>query len=296
MPDPLHKAKKIRGRGKDYELRFKTSQWAENLLIEGLNDAELLVVRLGLSAIGEKNIIEIQDPSIKVPDLLIFARADLSEADIAKLPRDLSLLPADILSSAEYVTLVGKARAAIEVEFSPYKASQMAGRSWVIHTEEKMAKRLLKHAKPPTAPNIWIKEEDLSRLKKWERSFKVPIVVVHVFDEEAFAIPLEKIYEFDSAYTARDEEGKRKLQLGGGIFKKLQTYDRVDAQGAREQKWVFVVSPATAWFAGKVQNVIVEAQLDISASKKYIAHPIFKGGNFELADDFVSQLLQLKLR
>ncbi len=71
-----------------------------------------------------------------------------------------------------------------------------------------------------------------------------------------------------------------KLQVTSGIFSKIQTYDRVDAQGAREQKAVFVVTPAAAVKAGDVDNVKVGTQLGLSSSKKYVSHVIFSEGTF----------------
>src|SRR5690606_8982289 len=125
--------------------------------------------------------------------------------------------------------LVSRALVGIEVEVSPYRAAEMKGRDWQPKSREVLARRQLKHANPPVAPNIWIKAQDLPRLKGWSRSTGVPILVVHLFDQEGFAIPLDQILRFDETLPA-DAPGRINAQLASGIFKKLQSYDRVDAR------------------------------------------------------------------
>src|SRR3989344_7175345 len=254
--------KKIRGRGIDYALRFATSRWAEDLLLEAIAREGFIIARLGLSAVGEKSVIEIYEPGIKVPDLLVFDPAILSEEEMGLISgTDLSQLAPEVLESPRYSKIFEKACAAIEVEFSPYQASEMKGRNWATRPEAKLLARPPKHANPPSAPNVFIKEEDLGRLRKWEERFGVHIIVTHVFDQEAFAIRLDRLYAFDEALRSTDETGGKILQLTQGIFKKIQIYDRSDAQGAREHKVVFCITPATSVFAGIVSGVKVEAQL-----------------------------------
>ena len=79
-----------------------------------------------------------------------------------------------------------------------------------------------------------------------------------------------------------------------GIFKKEQSYDRSDAQGAGEKKPVFNVSPAAAVKVGAVNNVKVEAQLGLSASKKYVTHSIFSGGHITFSPEFLSMLKSMR--
>ena len=74
----------------------------------------------------------------------------------------------------------------------------MKDRQWKIRTSEQWDVRPLKHAKPPTAPNIWIKEEDIEKLSAWEGDYGIAIAVAHFFDQEAFAVSLAKVAAFRS--------------------------------------------------------------------------------------------------
>lgn len=188
---------------------------------------------------------------------------------------------------------MAKASAAIEVEFSPYKASEMKGRFWKPKTAEQWERRPLKNANPPIAPNIWVKEEDLSRLNGWENEFGVPILIAHLFDQEGFAVALKAVNKFNEKFSEVGCDQVR-LQMTTGIFKKSQTYDRIDAQGAREQKIVFVSTPAVATKIGDVKDVEVAAQLGVSSSKKYVTHSIFSGGRITFTPEFLSMLTSMR--
>jgi hypothetical protein len=231
----------------------------------------------------------------KQPDLLVYETDTLTAAEQKLLSgRDFSEENRDKFEArGELGFVIAKALAAIEVEFSPYKASEMTGRNWKPRTTQEWERRPLKNAKPPTAPNIWVKEEDLSRLIAWESEFGIPIVVAHLFDQEAFAVPLSAVTGFNKLYC-REGSNKVRLQMTTGIFKIEQTYDRIDASGARERKIAFVVTPAAAMKAGDVKDVKVRAQLGLSTSKKYVTHCLFSGGRLALSPDFVAFLKEAK--
>lgn len=279
-----------KGRGIDFEHRFRTSQWAEQLLLNAINDTtEFDCFRLGLSQTTADGTPVDEDRTYKEPDLIVFQARVLSAKERALLKgQDLTRVSvSEIASNADLRAILAKACCAIEVEFSPYCASEMKGRHWKRRAPD--AKRKLpKNAKQPMAPNIWIKFEDLARLKKWETDFGVEIMVVHVFDQEAFCIGLSRIHQFDSEFQQSAEQVR--IQLESGIFRFVQSYDRNDAQGAGESKLVFVVTPAAAVKVGDVKNVVVGAQQGLSASKKYVAHVIFSGGEIELGTEFLNNL------
>lgn len=284
------------GRGIDFEHRFKTSRWAEDLLLRSINKhPEFQAVRFGLSEVRPDKEVKYNKEGPKEPDLLVYATRSLTDGQKRRL-EDLNLTDVEresLLEDKDRAFVTTKALAAIEVEFSPYRAAEMVGREWHPRTPTEWERRPLKHAKPPTAPNIWIKEEDLSRLNAWERSFKVPIIVAHLFDQEAFAIPLLCVNRFDGRFKRRGADTTQ-LQVTSGIFKKEQSYDRQDAQGAAEKKMVFVVSPGVSVKLGDVSGIKVEAQLGLSGSKKYVAHPVFSGGELKMSADFLSLLSELK--
>ena len=286
----------MRGRGIDFQHRFNTSRWAEDLLIEALGQEHgLLTVRFGLSEVQPEGQLIYGTTSYKEPDLLVYSLDLLTPDERAKLVA-INLEKADRLNFAVDGDLgfaFTKALAAIEVEFSPYRAAEMKDRYWQPRTQERWEKRPLKRATPPTAPNVIVKEEDLPKLTDWEETTRVPIMVVHLFDQEGFAISLKDIYEFNKRYQAT-EEGQIQLQVTTGIFKVLQAFNRIDAEGASEKKVIFRVSPSASIKVGDLKDVKVSAQLGISASKKYVTHAIFSEGRLEITEDFLGFIRQFR--
>jgi hypothetical protein len=283
-----------RGRGIDFEHRFKTSRWAEDVLLAELNrQKKWIAVRFGLSEVqSPESLGRYNKTNEKEPDLLVLDRRHLNQKQISLIEK-VNSEKADrvaLFVNGELAFLLGKAFVAIEVEFSPYKASEMKGRGWKKRTEAQWDKRPLKHANPPVAPNIFVKEEDLSPLLAWQKRNKIPIVVTHVFDQEAFAISLDQIQEFETSFASLQAEAQRGLQVTTGIFKKIQTYDRVDAQGAVEKKAVYCVSPAASVKSADIKNVQVKAQLGVSPSGKYVSHVIFEGGKVSLTPEYLELL------
>lgn len=286
-----------RGRGLDFEQRFRTSRWAEDLLIQEFGRHGFLAVRLGLSETSEDNLVRETDARFKVPDLLVFDPGKLDESGKQALRQTdfTHLTPDDLRPDTRLGRILCKALCAIEVEFSPYRATEMRERQWQRKTPTELARRPRRRAEPPSAPNIWVKHEDLTPLLGWQRMMGVPILVAHVFDQEAFAIPLRQVEEFRTAYHQAPENAIP-LQLISGIFSKTQAYDRVDAQGAGERKEVFVISPAAATRVGTIANVVVTTQLGTSASKKYVAHVLFSGGQLDFDEAFLRLVREIGSR
>jgi hypothetical protein len=285
----------MRGRGVDFEHRFTTSRWAEDLLIRSLGDVfGVVTVRYGISTfVPEGEELVYRSSKYKEPDLLVFKASELTATERELLGDGaLDWNERKKLGKAGLDGLLKRAFVALEIEFSPYRAKEMKERNWKIRTPEKWDARPLKHAKPPTAPNIWIKEEDIEKLTAWESDFGIPIAVAHFFDQEAFAVALTKVAAFRSAYMTEGVDRKR-LQMTSGIFAKLQDYDRVDMQGAGEQKPVYVVTPAAAEKVGDINNVNVGCQVGLSGSKKYVSHVVFTGGAIEISPDFMKFLASL---
>jgi len=285
----------MRGRGIDFKQKFNTSRWAEDLLIRSLDDAlGVKTVRYGISTyVPEGEELVYGNSKYKEPDLLVFKTDALSEGE-KKLLGDglLDWKERAALGKAGLDDLLKRAFVALEIEFSPYQAKEMKERHWKIRTPEKWDARPLKHAKPPTAPNIWVKEEDIEKLNAWENDYGIPIAVAHFFDQEAFAVALEKVSAFRNKYMAEGADQK-KLQVTTGIFAKIQDYDRVDMQGAGEQKPVYVITPAAAEKIGDINDVTVSSQVDLSGSKKYVSHVIFTGGKIEICPGFLEFLSSL---
>jgi hypothetical protein len=282
----------MRGRGIDFKQKFNTSRWAEDLLIRSLDDAlGVKTVRYGISTyVPEGEELVYGNSKYKEPDLLVFKDETLSQKEKQLLGDGLlDWKERTALGKAGLDDLLKRAFVALEIEFSPYQAKEMKERHWKMRTPEKWDARPLKHAKPPTAPNIWVKEEDIEKLNAWETDYGIPIAVAHFFDQEAFAVALEKVSAFRNKYMAEGADQK-KLQVTTGIFAKIQDYDRVDMQGAGEQKPVYVITPAAAEKIGDINDVTVSSQVDLSGSKKYVSHVIFTGGKIEICPGFLEFL------
>jgi hypothetical protein len=285
----------MRGRGIDFKQKFNTSRWAEDLLIRSLGGAfGVKTVRYGISTfVPEGGKLIYGASKYKEPDLLVF-KADALSGKEKQLLGDgaLDWKERGDLGKVGLDDLLKRAFVALEIEFSPYQAKEMKGRAWKMRTPEKWDARPLKHAQPPTAPNIWVKEEDIDKLTAWENDYGIPIAVAHFFDQEAFAVALAKVSDFRRAYNAKGADQK-KLQVTSGMFAKIQDYDRVDMQGAGEQKPVFVVTPAAAEKVGDISEVKVSSQVDVSGSKKYVSHVIFTGGKIDISPGFIEFLTRL---
>jgi hypothetical protein len=283
-----------RGRGIDFEHRFKTSRWAEDALLAELNrQSAWIAVRYGLSEVqSAESLGKYSKTDEKEPDLLVLNRGHLNPKQISLIEKVNSEKAdrVELFLNGDLTFLLKKAFVAIEVEFSPYKASEMKGRHWKKKTNAQWEKRPLKHANPPVAPNIFVKEEDLAPLLTWQKRNEIPIVITHVFDQEAFAISLNQIQKFEASFASLQTEAQRGLQVTTGIFKKIQTYDRVDAQGAAEKKAVYCVSPAASVKTADIQNVQVKAQLGVSPSGKYVSHVIFEGGKVSFTPGYLKLL------
>src|SRR5271167_1531436 len=136
----------MRGRGIDFEHRFNTSRWAEDLLIQALGaDHGLITVRFGLSEVRAVAQLVYGLTSYKEPDLLVFSMKSLSE-NKQKILATENLEKADrnlFVTGGELEFVFQKALAAIEVEFSPYRAKEMKGHDWQPKSLEKWERRPL---------------------------------------------------------------------------------------------------------------------------------------------------------
>lgn len=285
------------GRGVDYEHRYRGSRWAEDRLITAFRSAHLVPVRLGMSGVTRDNRVSSRKGDPKVPDLLVFDPAELSAREqetLRGLRYDLRQLTPAQLASRSHSFVFRKALAAIEVEFSPYRASEMTAREWKRKSPDALAKRSFVRATPPTAPNVFIKHEDLEPLRAWERTTGVRIVVMHVFDQEVFAVRLSLVSSIYGRLRRQNERHRIQTQLATGVFMTLQTYDRSDAQGAAERKLVFRVAPCAAVLAGTVAGVRVGTLLGLSKSKKYVASVVFRGGQIRLTAAFIDLIHQVR--
>ena len=83
------------GRGIDFEQKFKTSRWAEDLLLKGLNKIDnLIAVRLGISEVKQSDGVAYDKYGPKEPDILVLKKNNLSSDELNLINnKDLSEFP-----------------------------------------------------------------------------------------------------------------------------------------------------------------------------------------------------------
>lgn len=135
------------GRGIDFEHKFRTSRWAEDLLIQSLGPKHnLLTRRFGLSEVRPNNTLHYDANAYKEPDLLIYQLSGLtaSEGELLERIQLTSASRERFSANGNLRFAIEKAMVAVEVEFSPYKAREMKGRHWRPKTTDAWNRRPLK--------------------------------------------------------------------------------------------------------------------------------------------------------
>ncbi|MBB3896608.1 hypothetical protein [Roseococcus suduntuyensis] len=285
----MSESSQSRGRGADFENRFNASRWAENLLFQEINKlGPYLLIRYGASFSSDSKYVDLGDITIKEPDLLLYLKEELTQTELEWLvSNDLSVPAGGSVSKPSFV--LSKARLAFEVEFSPYRASEMKER-YKIPRLIPSNRNIPKTLPVPVAPNIFVKDEDLGRLEKWSALNCVPIIVAHIFDQEAFLFPLAGILEFRTIFVTLDRRGQFNLQRGLGVFFKEQNYGRVDAEQAAERKWVYCIHPLASLKLADVVEVEIGAQWALSSGKKYVSNVVFSNGSLSFDPLFLDLL------
>src|ERR1700683_1067804 len=76
----------MKGRGIDFKHRFKTSRWAEDLLLKSLGEQYgLLAVRFGLSEVRKSEELIYGKTVYKEPDLLLYQLTSLRDEEVRLL-------------------------------------------------------------------------------------------------------------------------------------------------------------------------------------------------------------------
>jgi hypothetical protein len=224
---------------------------------------------------GKCNDFLVYDPrNIPSNEMAILTSEDLTQRDRKEFARGGALRFA-----------IERALAALRVGFSPYRAKEMPGRYWKPLASEDWRRHSRRHAKPPIAPNIRLRaKEGFQRLKVWEQHYRVPVIVVQVFDQEAFAVRLSEVVAFlkQLERCASDEE-RVVLQETRGIFAR--------AYSSRGSKTVISVSPVAATKVGDVEELTVSAYVDIDRSKRYVARISIAGGRLIVSPEFPAFLM-----
>jgi hypothetical protein len=176
-------------RGSDFEARWTEGAWAELQVLEAVNaESDLFAVQFGITdgtafwSLREMEARDLPDQSGhgKRPDILVFRRNDLPDADVAAAGKLM------LLSDKEADSLAQCAVMAVETEFSPYAYK---------HRLEQYGKEL----------SFTIKDEDLRPLTTWHEHFFIPLGIVQVYLDSTYFLSFDTLLEGISAGTIRKQ-------------------------------------------------------------------------------------------
>jgi hypothetical protein len=240
-------------RGFDFLIRNEQGRWAEELVIETINnETDFKAVRYGVS---RAVVVKSYDKWVeywkkyqsvekygKRPNVLVFRKNTFREFE-EELKRysesfgDASLIPEEI-----WENYVRKAVCALEVEMSLWKASRMP---------DKDMKLPLKKLNV-IAPMIWVKEEDAIKLESWMKKYSKPIYVIQVFYDLAYIASLQLIInKANRVKSVQNKEMRREVMKREGLIVESQRYvDEVT--GVTTTKTVYRLHPAAAMFFGEL--------------------------------------------
>lgn len=190
-----------------------------------------------------------------------------------------------LMREEEWGPLIEKCVCGIEAETSLWKASKMPDRN---------LKLPLPRITNLIAPNIWVKEEDVKGLLKWQRVYNKPIYVVQVFYDLAYAARLRTILEKAQRIL---EHKLRKIRIElmkrEGLIIESQKY--VDSRtGVAQEKTVYRLHPASAIPFGhitKEPKLVVKVLEDEKG--KIIPYIHFSGGELALSKEILGEWRQL---
>ncbi|MEM1831885.1 MAG: AccI family restriction endonuclease [Sulfolobales archaeon] len=283
-------------RGLDFLMRNEQGRWAEDLVIDTINDTEKFsAVRYGLSRVvlvkGGREWSEYWEKYQKVekygkrPNVLIFKkdvyRSFESELNqLASEYGDPSLIPED-----EWEKYVKRAVCALEVEMSLWKASKMPDKDMKLPLKKKDV----------VAPMIWVKEDDALRLKEWYNKYGKSIYIVQVFYDLAFIAPfLEIIKKAERILSEPNEKKKIELMKREGLIVSKQKF--VDERTSTAvSKVVYRLHPSAA----KVFGILEEPptiKVDVLEDERGKILPFlkFSGGILRINQEILNEWEKLQ--
>jgi len=225
-------------RGSDFLMRFSQGRWAEDILTRTFNaTANFRAIPYGPSSVAPSEPQEMEHyfdrldkagAVGKQPDLLIMARDDyeaiwprLQEIGLTNLPftpeaeldflRDRAIVAAEVENSlwvAQEMPDYGKGVKLAELitKTRPFRKAESIER-WQRWTEDvrrfisvsSKRSELRGFLETKKVPTIIVKDEDLAPLSEWESKFNIPILIFHVFYDQAYYIPFQDACELIEA-------------------------------------------------------------------------------------------------
>lgn len=278
-----------RFRGADFLMRFMQGRWAEDRIVESINNTtEYRAVPYGLSQVyvsdGEESIAEYWErfSTIEVhgkrPDVVVFQRSVYEEV-IDQISDEPTLMP-----EAEWRTLIPRCVCTIEAENSLWRAEKMPDKD----------QSLPLRRKDFIAPTIWVKEEDAPRLLEWQNVYEKPIYVVQVFFDQAYCARLQTIMHLvEQISSLQDARSKNEAMKRLGLIIAAQRY--TDSRtGIGQDKLSYRLHPAASIkFGTLAEEPILEPKVIESEKGKLMPYVHFSGGRMELTTEILDEWSQL---
>lgn len=230
-------------RGSDFAMRWEQSRWAEERIMNAIcRSTNFVALPYGRSQIGPGKPEEIKEywkkyrgieGDWKRPDLLVLPRSIYRER---KKAWKIILKDPTTTEDAKLRPIINAAICGIEAENSLWIASKMP--------DYKLSVPLRK--KKNIAPNIWVKEEDRAKLRRWSTRNRKPIFVVQVFYDKAYMARLDFILDaLNRIAHCKGRIRKDALAKQLGVVTSAQNY--YDARtGTTTTKTVYLVHHSVA--------------------------------------------------
>lgn len=184
-------------RGSDFLMRWSQGRWSEEVVIEAFGrhhnwkalpfgpssvapedpkELEMYFERLEASGVGKR------------PDLLIF-EANTYESIQAVVKR-IGIQNIPFTPEQELQFVINKAVCAVEVENSLWvsKAMPHYGKG----RPSKLDPKLTVFLRSQKVPTVIVKDEDLKPLRAWQKKWKIPLYIFHVFYDQGFFISFNR--------------------------------------------------------------------------------------------------------
>lgn len=276
LADPDYLINPRRLRGSDFLMRWEQGRWSEEIVLRALNQTtEFGILPYGPSTVAPEDPQELELFFEKMdvialegkrPDLLLYDKSVFDWA-CSELQRRLGSVEAMAeTSSAEMRDVIGKARAAFEIENSLWVTEKMPGfgKPFSRYMRGKKAGQL----KPAgIIPTIIVKQEDIPRLQAWEADFRIPIYIVHIFYDRGYFI------QFGDLLTLLDS---------GEIGMETQRFTNPDGTASTEKQIVKVPYILCKEF-GTVSGPTLLPRTFVDKNGKVMTYVTFEGGDIALA-------------
>ncbi len=275
-------------RGSDFTMRWEQGRWSESRIMEAINNSKKFrAIAYGRSQLGPSDSSKMgkywaeyaaAESHGKRPDLLVLKVRDYDFA-MRVLGEDPTIVDEQV-----FEPVVRRAVCGIEAENSLWVAKKMPD----FTSKTPLARLDLK------SPNIWVKDQDLPCLLVWMHHHQKPILVVQVFYDLAYAVPLlDVLARIEVIQSEREPKARIAAQKQAGVVFRKQGYTDSRTNEA-EKKLVYVTHHSTATLFGELQDTVTpKAQVLVEKNGKILPYVAFEGGRLRLTDEALELLGRL---